>query len=289
MNILFWGVGNMGLKIANRLAEANYTVHVWDVSEKNYPLLNKNIQKCQSKNDGGDSVYDVVISILPDDDACRDLAYNTDHLKENVIWINLSTISLSLNNEINNSISNGVKYISSPVMGRMDMAEKGLLEVYYGGNNETLKDLEGLYRVFCKKIWICGNDLNSGLVCKLAGNFLLNSAIESISEALSLVAKNSISEELFSEIMLSDVFSCPAYSLYFDLINKRKFTPPGFRIELGLKDINLICAAAESSLTTMPIAYLVKEKFIESIASGNKDLDESAIALCTFKHSGIIN
>lgn len=95
MNILFWGIGNMGLRIANRLAEAKHTVHVWDISEKNYPLLHKNIKKSMSKKEGSDLVYDVVISILPDDDACRDLAYHTDHLKENVIWINLSTISVA--------------------------------------------------------------------------------------------------------------------------------------------------------------------------------------------------
>lgn len=168
------------------------------------------------------------------------------------------------------------------------MAEKGQLDVYYGGDIETLKDLEELYHVFSKKIWFCGEDVNSGLICKLAGNFLLNSAIESISEAVSLVIKNNVSENLFSEIMLSDIFNCPAYGLYFDLIKDRKFTPPAFRIKLGLKDLNLICSAAESSLTTMPIAHLVKERFIESISSGNEDLDESAISLCSFKHSRIL-
>lgn len=289
MNILFWGIGNMGLKVANRLAEAKHTVWAWDISKVNYPLLNNDIKKCLSKNDSQDVVYDVIITMLPDDDACRDLAYHTDHLRNNVIWVNLSTISLALNQEIEEFFPAGVKYISSPVMGRMDMAEKGLLDVYYGGDRGTLSQLEDLYHAFCKKIWMCGDDLNAGLVCKLAGNFLLNSVIESLGEAVSLVIKNNVPEKVFSEIMLSDVFDCPAYHLYFDLIQNRKFTPPGFRIKLGLKDINLICSAAESSLTTMPIAWLVKEKFIESIACGNENLDESAISLCSFKRSGIIN
>ncbi|SFN32099.1 hypothetical protein SAMN05216516_105157 [Izhakiella capsodis] len=288
MNILFWGIGNMGLKIVNRLADAGHTLHAWDINKKNFNLLNKDIIQCQSKDEDTGVVYDAIISILPDDDACRDLAYNTEHLKKNVIWINLSTISVKLNDELTNFFSNGEKYISSPVMGRMDMAEKGLLDVYYGGKIETFNDLKEIYKVFSKKVWFCGEHHNSGLICKLAGNFLLNSAIESISEATSLAIKNNISENLFSEIMLSDVFDCPAYHLYFNLIKNRSFTPPGFRIRLGLKDINLICSAAEASYTTMPVAYLVKDRFIESIASGNEDLDESAISLCSFKHSGIL-
>lgn len=288
MKILFWGVGNMGLRIANRLAEAKHAVYAWDISDENYRQLNERIKRCVSKNEGNDMDYDVVISMLPDDDACRDLAYNTGHIKRDVVWVNLSTVSLALNKELFElATRHGGKYVSSPVMGRMDMAEKGLLDVYYGGDIETLNYLEDLYHAFCKKIWFCGESLNSGIVCKLAGNFLLNSAIESIAEAVSLVVKNNVSEELFSEIMLSDTFNCPAYSLYFDLITNRKFTPPGFRIKLGLKDINLICAAAESSLVTMPIANLVKERLIESIALGDEDLDESALSSCNFNHSGL--
>ncbi len=74
------------------------------------------------------------------------------------------------------------------------------------------------------------------------------------------------------------LFAAPIYKIYGAMIAERRYSPPGFAAELGLKDVRLVLDAAEAKGLSMPLADLA-EASLESLLGGpDKDLDLAALA-----------
>jgi 3-hydroxyisobutyrate dehydrogenase-like beta-hydroxyacid dehydrogenase len=73
------------------------------------------------------------------------------------------------------------------------------------------------------------------------------------------------------------LFDAPIYMTYGTLIASELFEPAGFAAPLGQKDIRLVLAAAEDLRASMPIASLLRDRFLSLLARGSEQLDWSAI------------
>jgi 3-hydroxyisobutyrate dehydrogenase-like beta-hydroxyacid dehydrogenase len=58
-------------------------------------------------------------------------------------------------------------------------------------------------------------------------------------------------------------------------------------MSLGLKDIRLALAAADSLATPMPVASLVHDHFLSGVAQGAGDSDWSALARLAATNAGL--
>jgi 3-hydroxyisobutyrate dehydrogenase-like beta-hydroxyacid dehydrogenase len=121
---------------------------------------------------------------------------------------------------------------------------------------------------------------------KLSGNFLIASAIEAIGEALALVGKGGVDRGLYMEMLTSSIFSAPIYKIYGGLIVSGVFEPAGFAAPLGQKDIRLTLAAAEALRVPMPLASLLRDRFLTLLAQGGENLDWAAISGLAAKDAG---
>ncbi len=101
--------------------------------------------------------------------------------------------------------------------------------------------------------------------------------IESLGEALALIEKGGLDRAQYVDILTSTLFGAPIYKTYGALLVDRKFTPAGFAAPLGQKDIRLVLAAAEKLGVPMPLASLVRDRFLRLLAHGGAHLDWSAI------------
>ncbi|MEO7051517.1 MAG: NAD-binding protein, partial [Rhodanobacter sp.] len=116
-------------------------------------------------------------------------------------------------------------------------------------------------------------------VAKIAGNFMLASAIESMAEATALTRAHGVSAADFLEVMTSTLFASPAYQAYAKLIAEQQFKPAGFPIPLGLKDVGLALAAGEAARVPLPFAGVLRDSLLEALAAGDDGLDWSALSL----------
>jgi 3-hydroxyisobutyrate dehydrogenase-like beta-hydroxyacid dehydrogenase len=112
---------------------------------------------------------------------------------------------------------------------------------------------------------------------KLSGNFLGASVIESLGEALTPIAKAGVDRRRYLEILTSTLFDAPIYKTYGTLIASEHFEPAGFAAPLGQKDIRLVLAAAEDLRVPMPMASLLRDRFLSLLARGGDQLDWSAV------------
>jgi 3-hydroxyisobutyrate dehydrogenase-like beta-hydroxyacid dehydrogenase len=75
-------------------------------------------------------------------------------------------------------------------------------------------------------------------------------------------------------MLSSTLFAAPIYKIYGAMIAERRYTPPGFAAELGLKDVRLVQDAAEAKGLSLPLADLA-EASLESLLAARTRISTS--------------
>jgi 3-hydroxyisobutyrate dehydrogenase-like beta-hydroxyacid dehydrogenase len=231
------------------------------------------------------------MTMLADDKAVEHMALGEGgivaSLPHSAIHISSSTISVGLSERLTEAHAKaGQRFVSAPVFGRPDAAAAAKLFVVAAGNAETLSACDPVFDSIGQRIFILGDKPSDANLVKLSGNFLIASVIESLGEAIALVGKAGIDRHAYLEMLTSTLFTAPVYKTYGGLIANGKFEPAGFAAPLGQKDIRLTLAAAEDLKVPMPVASLLRDRFLTLIANGGETLDWSAIGALAAKDSG---
>src|SRR6516162_3961765 len=153
----------------------------------------------------------------------------------------------------------------------------GRLFIVAGGDAAAIEAATPLLDTIGQKTFVISDMPKAANLVKLSGNFLGASVIEALGEAMALIGKAGIDERQYLEFLTSTLFSAPIYKTYGSLIADGRFTPPGFAAPLGQKDIRLVLAAAEDLRVPMPVASLLRDRFLNLLAHGGDRLDWSAI------------
>ncbi len=133
----------------------------------------------------------------------------------------------------------------------------------------------------------CSDEPQVANAAKLAFNFLIVSAIESMAECFTFATKNGVDVEQFHSIMTETLFSCPLYKNYGRAVLERQFQEPLFRLALGAKDVDLICSSAKKSRSPMRFASVLQDRMTASLAKGRENFDWTGIALDVEEEAGL--
>ena len=112
------------------------------------------------------------------------------------------------------------------------------------------------------------------------------SVIESLAEAMTLAEKHGVAKAALLEILTGSVFGAPIYQVYGQILVDQAFRPAGFAAPLGLKDMNLVAAAATDARVPMPVLSLVRDRLLATIAREGDDIDWSGIAKTVADNAG---
>jgi 3-hydroxyisobutyrate dehydrogenase-like beta-hydroxyacid dehydrogenase len=137
-----------------------------------------------------------------------------------------------------------------------------------------------------KRRFVVSETPKDAYLVKLSGNFLIGSVIEALGEAIAFVGKGGVDPRRYIEILTSTLFGAPIYKTYGTLIAEGNFEPAGFAAPLGHKDIRLVLAAAEDLRVPMPIASLLRDRFLTLLGNGGDRLDWAAIGALAAKDAG---
>lgn len=178
-------------------------------------------------------------------------------------------------------------YVAAPVFGRPEAAAAAKLFIVAAGPGAQIERCRPLFDAMGQKTFLAGEDAPGANLIKLIGNFLITTVIESLAESFALVRKAGLDANSFLEILTNSLFAAPIYRTYGGLIAADKFEPPGFKLPLGLKDNRLLLAAAEEAAVPMPMASLVRDRFLAAMAQGLGESDWSAIARMSAHEAGL--
>lgn len=290
MKIGFIGLGNMGAAIAGNLLKAGHAVTVWNRSPEPVQALVA-IGAIAATTPQETLAGDVLFSMLASDVAIADVGLDgklLDQASEGLVHVNLATISVALARELAAAhAARGLGYAAAPVFGRPDAAEKAQLSIVAAGAPETLAKLEPLFAAIGKRTLIVGAEPEKANLFKIAGNFMIASAMETMGEAFALLRKGGVDPAPFHELLSGGLFAGMVFQNYGKMILAEAFEPAGFKLKLGLKDVDLARDAAADLNVPMRFGAVLHDQFSEAAKSGMAEKDWSAVAALIAEQAGL--
>ena len=291
MRVGFIGLGNMGLPIARNLLQAGHELTVYNRTRTKAEALASAGAKVAS-SPAEASTGEVVMTMLADDQAVEQTTLGDegilDTLASGGVHLSLSTVSTALSRRLTAAhATRGQNFIASPVFGRPDAAAAARLVVVAAGPDEAVERVRPLLEAIGRKLFVIGAEPYQANTFKLAGNFLISSMLETLSEAFILIRKSGVEPAKFLEVLNGSFFQSPIYENYGKIIIAQRFSPPGFALHLGLKDVRLVLAAGDEAAVPMPVASVIRDHFVTGVARGWGDMDWAALAKVVAEDAGL--
>ena len=292
MKVGFIGLGQMGSAMAINLLKAGHEVTVYNRSRnKAEALAGQGAKVAATVADacGGEAVF----TMLAHDDALSAVVDGDGgvlaSLGKGAVHISASTISVAMSERLTKEhAAAGQRFVAAPVFGRPEAAAAAKLFVAAAGAPDAIEAVTPLFEAIGQRTFVLGEEPKAANLVKLSGNFLIAAVIESLGEAMALVEKGGVDRHAYLDLLTSTLFNAPVYKTYGGLIADRKFKPAGFTAPLGQKDIRLALAAGEALNVPLPLASLLRDRFLTLLAHGGEELDWSAIGALAAKDAGLV-
>jgi 3-hydroxyisobutyrate dehydrogenase-like beta-hydroxyacid dehydrogenase len=291
MRIGFIGLGKMGSAMARNLLRAGHQVAVYNRSrEKAEVLAGEGARATDSPADACRESQ-AVMTMLADDRAVEQIVFGENGvasaLAKGAVHISSSTIGTALARRLAAEHAlRGQEYLSAPVFGRPEAAENRKLIVVAAGPGELVELCRPLFDAIGRQTSVAGSEPWQANAVKLCGNFMLASLIEAFGEAFATLRKAGVDPHVFLEIVNS-LFASPVYANYGRIIADEQFSPAGFALKLGLKDMRLALETAQECAAPMPLASLIRDHFLSAMAQGQAELDWSSMARVLARNAGL--
>jgi 3-hydroxyisobutyrate dehydrogenase-like beta-hydroxyacid dehydrogenase len=195
MEVGFIGLGAMGRPMARHVAAAGHRVTVFNrTPERAEPLA----QATTIAASAADASHDreVVVTMLADDRAVEEVVFGRPDeggtltpgvlaaLPSGAVHLSMSTISVTLARRLFEAHrAAGQGFVSAPVFGRPDMAEAHRLWVVAAGAREDAARCRPIFEAVGTGVTVVGEEAWQANAVKLAGNFTIAAAIETLGEA----------------------------------------------------------------------------------------------------------
>jgi 3-hydroxyisobutyrate dehydrogenase-like beta-hydroxyacid dehydrogenase len=233
---------------------------------------------------------EVVVTMLADDAAVEAVWVASGlagKMPASAIHLNMATISPRMAKRLTElHRAGGSEYLSGPVFGRPDVAEKGQLDIVVAGDPDAIERCKPVLAALGKQFFAVGGEPYQANVVKIARNFMLATIVESLAEGLALARKCGVDAATFLDIITSTSMNAPAYKGYGRLMVEKRFDP-GFALKLGLKDIELALQVAEEAQAPLPMARLMREQHLGAVANGFGDKDWAALGEYIAQNAGL--
>jgi len=290
--IAYLGLGGMGTAMARRLLESGYPLTVWNRSPGRADELVADGARLASSPADAVADADFVFTMVSDDRALDEIATGArgflPAMKPGALHVSMSTILPTTAARLAATHAEGeTSYVAAPVFGRPTAAAAGALWICLSGAEEEKARLLPVLAPLCQQHYDFGTTPGAANVVKLAGNFMIAAAIESISEAFVFGEKNGIDQKTLAGFFGDTIFACPIYKNYGDIIAERRFDPAGFRLALGRKDAQLVAETARLSDVPMPFLGTLLDRFTTRVAKGGGNADWTSIALDVAADAGL--
>jgi len=289
MKVGFIGLGHMGAGMAANLLKGHEVVIYNRTPAKSAALVAQGAQAAASIAEACQA--EAVMTMLANDDAVADVVEQPDgllaKLPAGAVHVSSSTISVALSERLAAMHAKaGQRFVAAPVFGRPDVAARGELFVIVAGDAAAIAAAQPLLDAIGQASFVIGASPQAANLVKLSGNFLIATVIESLGEAMALVAKAGVDRQQYLQILTGTLFGAPVYRTYGALIAQDRFEAGGFAAPLGQKDIRLLLEAAETLRVPLPIASLLRDRFLTLMAQGGEGLDWSAIGQLAARDAG---
>lgn len=291
MKIGFVGLGPMGSAMAQRLIEAGHGLTVWNrTADKTRPLAEAGADVAGTPAAAA-AAAEIVISSVANDAALEAVTLGAEGiatgLAQGALHVSASTVSVALVASLAAAhAERGQDFVAAPVLGRPPAAVAGKLFIMAAGDAAALERARPVLERIGQRVFVMGARPEQANLVKLACNFLIFSTIEQFSEVFALVEKGGVDRAKTFELLTESFFTAPVHKNYGKQILDRAYEA-GVNVRLGAKDTKLFLDAGEALAVPLPLASLVRDRFLAAVARGEADMDFTVIARQAAEQAGL--
>jgi len=288
----FIGLGRMGQGMARRILSAGHSLAVHDVDQSKVADIVASgaspaatvAEVCKDR--------DVVVTMLVEDATVLKVATGQQGICESLpadsIHLAMGTYGVETIRTLEDAHAKAKQVlVAAPVLGRPDLAAAGQLGIVSGGAEAAVRSCEPLLDVIGRRRFHAGSKPEAATVVKLANNLVLGCAMIAMGEGFSLVRKYDVDPQVLYDVMTEGLFSAPAYKGYGKTMVEETYDNVGSPITVGLKDANLIQAAANLARVPLPSFNVYRDRLLGAIAHGDGDRDQAVLAREQARASGL--
>ena len=280
LRVGFLGLGTMGTPMATNVAKAGFPLTVWNrTPSKVEPLLRVGAKAGKSPaHVAADS--DVIITMVsrPQDVEAVVLGPQgvLEGLRSGAVLIDMSTVSPTTSRTLAGAATTKhAEFLDAPVVGSKGPATAGALVILVGGLPSTLERVRPVLGAMGKTIIHAGS-IGTGAVLKLATNLMLAHLAAGFAEGLLLIQRAGVDPKKYLDVLEASTFRSPWYQTKGVGMIARDFSAH-FALKHMHKDLRLMEELAREVKAVLPITRAIERLFEQSEASGQADLDYSAI------------
>ncbi len=292
MKVGFIGLGRMGQGIAGRILDAGHDLVVFNrtsgksaaLGDADAVIADSIASACKNR--------EVVITMLTDDDALTDVAGQAggivSALVPGSIHMAMGTHGIDAMRALKKDHGAADQiFVAAPVLGRPDRAAAGELGIVPAGPLQAIEFLRPLFDVIGNKIFEAGVEPESAAAIKIAHNFVLGCAIETMGEGAALVRKFGVQPEVLHRVLTEGLFAAPAYKIYGEIIVEESYDNVGVTALIGLKDAKLALAAAKAAGVPLPSVDVWHDRLVDAVELGDGERDWAVVARQQARASGL--
>lgn len=291
MRVAFLGLGRMGDPMARRLADAfELSVFNRDMA-KALPFESLGARVAGSVREAA-AEADLAVTMLADDAGEEALAFGPGGLLEvlppGAVHVAMSTIGIATSARLAEAhAAAGQGFVAAPVFGRPPAAEAGQLWILAAGPEDQVTRCQPVFERLGQGVFRLGEHASTAHALKLAGNTLLVTVLEALSEAFAFGEKAGIAPETTLNVLNTALLKSPLAEAYGGAVVRGAFEPAGFALRLGLKDVSLALRAAEAFQAPLPIGSLLRDRLLSATAKGYGDQDLAALSRISREEAGL--
>ena len=271
----FIGLGRMGGPMARHLAEAGYSLHIFDIeapAARKVAAAAPGVTVHASPAEVAARVA-VVFTALPDDAIVTETYLGPDGVvagaRPGLVSADCSTVSPEVSLRIHaDAYPKGVHHLDTPMLGSTPQAESGEVFFMVGGNHAHLATIQPMLDVMGRLTMYVGPS-GTGNRIKLPHNALGAVNAVAVAESLALCVQLGVDPQTYYDVVRQG--GGMAYSTYFDRRAMRVVEgdfSPTFTLDLMHKDVTLASRMAGPSLAHLPILKETLATFAEAKAKG---------------------
>jgi 3-hydroxyisobutyrate dehydrogenase-like beta-hydroxyacid dehydrogenase len=283
MNVGFIGLGRMGQGMARRILSGGHNLAVHDVVMSQVADIVAAGASAAATVADVCKGRDVVVTMLVEDTVVTDVALRHDGIRDSLpagaIHLAMGTYGVATIRTLAAAHVEAKQFlVAAPVLGRPDLATAGQLGIVTAGPDDAVRRCEPLFEVIGRRTFHAGSMPEAATVIKLTNNLVLGSAMVAMAEGFSLVRKYGVDAQVLYDVMTEGLFAAPAYKGYGKTMVDQTWDRVGSPITVGLKDANLIQAAADLARVPLPGFNVYRDRLLGAVAHGDGDKDQAVLA-----------
>jgi len=284
------GLGKMGSPMARRLAEAGFSLNVYNRSkEKAKEFEERGVKSAGSPKEVAE-VSDLIISMISDDLALESVVLAEDGVLAGIgqgkILMDMSTVSPQASLKVDEFVrKKGAHYLRAPVSGSTKFAASGALTIFVSGPHDIYEHCAPLFGVLGQKILYIGPGEEARYL-KLLVNMMLGTTAMMVAEALTFGEKSGIHWETMLNAIQQSVVASPLIGYKMQPLKDRNFTP-AFSVAQIAKDFDVALGAGRALSVPLPMTALVRQFYEGMKATGKGEMDFFGLLLFLEEIAGI--